>query len=389
MATVNLNLALQSGSQIPPELSVISGNWTFQGNGLYIANSSSGQIELVDATADNDVTISFRHDDTNATGKYFSFEFRRADDNNYLRVIWDLATGVYRVQKRVSGTTTVLYDGTHNSGASATLRVVTSGSSITAYADADVVYSTSNEPFNQTVGTAIVNLSQGFYGMSAVTFENQAGSVNTKPVAALGTNTTGTVGDEFIANASNSSDADNDALTYQSTLQVPAGSSATLSDANTVNPRFTMDVAGEYILTLIVNDGAEDSDPATQTITAVEAGSVVANAGNDSVQYVGQSFVLSGAASTGGSTYSWSIAQAPVGSSASITNSTQQNASYTADVVGLYEFQLTVDGASTSSVFVRVRNAVANKTPTTAIRTSGEFELGRTVTFIGEGKYNA
>ncbi len=389
MATVNLNLALQSGSQIPPELSVISGNWTFKGNGLYIANSSSGQIELVDATADNDVTISFRHDDTNATGKYFSFEFRRADDNNYLRVIWDLATGVYRVQKRVSGTTTVLYDGTHNSGASATLRVVTSGSSITAYADADVVYSTSNEPFNQTVGTAIVNLSQGFYGMSAVTFENQAGAVNTKPVAVLGTNTTGTVGDEFIANASNSSDADNDALTYQSTLQVPAGSSATLSDANTVNPRFTMDVAGEYVLTLIVNDGTENSDPATQTITAVEAGNVVANAGNDSVQYVGQSFVLSGAASTGGSTYSWSIAQAPAGSSPSITNPTQQNASYTADVVGLYEFQLTVDGASTSSVFVRVRNAVANKTPTTAIRTSGEFELGRTVTFIGEGKYNA
>lgn len=389
MATVNLNLALQSGSQIPPELSVISGNWTFQGNGLYIANSASGKIELVGSTADNDVSITFKHDDTNATGKYFSFEFRRADDDNYIRVIWDLATGIYRVVKRVNGSNTVLFEQTRNSGSTATLRVVTSGPNITTYSDENIAYSTSNETFNQTIGTTTVNLSQGFYGMSAVTFENEAAASNTKPVAALGTNTTGTVGNEFVANASNSSDADDDTLTYQSTLQVPAGSSATLLDANTVNPRFTMDVAGEYVLTLIVNDGTEDSDPATQTITAVEAGNVVANAGSDSVQYVGQSFVLSGAASTGGSEYSWTIAQAPAGSSPSITNPTQQNASYTADAVGLYEFQLTVDGASTSSVFVRVRNAVANKTPTTAIRTSGEFELGRTVTFIGEGKYNA
>lgn len=389
MATVNLNLALQSGSQIPPELSVISGNWTFQGDGLYIANSASGQIELVGATADNDVSISFKHDDTNATGKYFSFEFRRADDDNYIRAIWDLATGIYRVVKRVNGSNTVLFEQTRNSGSTATLRVVTSGPNITTYSDENIAYSTSNETFNQTIGTTIVSLSQGFYGMSAVTFENEAAASNTKPVAALGTNTTGTVGNEFVANASNSSDADDDTLTYQSTLQVPAGSSATLLDANTVNPRFTMDVAGEYVLTLVVNDGTEDSDPVSQTITASDVGSVEANAGSDSIQYVGQSFVLSGAASTGGSTYSWSIAQAPVGSSASITNSTQQNASYTADVAGLYEFQLLVDDVSTSSVFVRARNTIANKTPVASIKTSGEFELGRTVTFIGEGNYNA
>lgn len=389
MATVDLNLALQSGSQIPPQLSVISGNWTFQGDGLYIANSASGQIELVGSTADNDVTISFIHDDMDASGKYFSFEFRRADDNNYIRVIWDLSTGVYRVVKRVNGSNTVLFEQTRMSGSSATLRVVTSGPNITTYSDENIAYSTSNETFNQTIGTTFVSLSQGFYGMSAVKFEDQAGVSNTKPVAALGTNTTGTVGNEFVANANNSSDADNDTLTYQSTLQVPTGSSATLLDANTPNPRFTMDVAGEYVLTLVVNDGTEDSDPISQTITAVEAGDVVANAGNDSLRYIGQTFTLSGAASTGGSNYSWSIIQSPIGSTASIINSTQQNANFTADVVGLYEFQLTIDDISSSSVFVRAREVIADNTPTTSIKTSGEFEVGHTITFIGEGKYNA
>ena len=65
-----------------------------------------------------------------------------------------------------------------------------------------------------------------------------------------------------------SSDPEDDSLTYRWTLAAPDGSSTTLSDATIVNPTFIADVDGEYLATLVVNDGASDSDPDSVEITA-------------------------------------------------------------------------------------------------------------------------
>ena len=67
---------------------------------------------------------------------------------------------------------------------------------------------------------------------------------------------------------SGSSDPENDLLAYTWTLSAPEGSSATLSDANIVNPTFAADVDGEYVATLVVNDGTSDSAPDTVEIAA-------------------------------------------------------------------------------------------------------------------------
>jgi hypothetical protein len=51
-------------------------------------------------------------------------------------------------------------------------------------------------------------------------------------------------------------------------VSVPAGSIAALSDPNSPAPSFIPDVAGDYDLELIVNDGFDDSAPDFVTISA-------------------------------------------------------------------------------------------------------------------------
>jgi len=65
-----------------------------------------------------------------------------------------------------------------------------------------------------------------------------------------------------------SSDPESDPLTYSWSLTTPAGSTASLSDPNIVNPTFVADVDGDYVATLVVNDGTSDSAPDSATITA-------------------------------------------------------------------------------------------------------------------------
>jgi hypothetical protein len=72
-----------------------------------------------------------------------------------------------------------------------------------------------------------------------------------------------------ILDGSQSSDTDGDNLTYSwSFTGKPAGSTASLANSTAVNPDFTPDVAGDYIIQLIVNDGTVDSTPASVTVTA-------------------------------------------------------------------------------------------------------------------------
>jgi len=57
-------------------------------------------------------------------------------------------------------------------------------------------------------------------------------------------------------------------VTYLWTLtSKPVGSVAALSSTTTPQPTFTADVAGDYVVTLIVNDGTASSAPSTVTIT--------------------------------------------------------------------------------------------------------------------------
>jgi len=91
---------------------------------------------------------------------------------------------------------------------------------------------------------------------------------NTIPVADPGIDQFFTaIGTLIVLDGNGSYDADNDPLTYSWTMTgKPFGSSAVLSDDTTVNPTFTADEEGSYIIELIVNDGTVDSNASTVTI---------------------------------------------------------------------------------------------------------------------------
>ncbi|MEZ4485254.1 MAG: PKD domain-containing protein [Syntrophotaleaceae bacterium] len=92
---------------------------------------------------------------------------------------------------------------------------------------------------------------------------------NTVPVADAGVDQATTIGTLVTLDGSGSSDADGDFLTYAWSLAtVPTGSSVALSDETAVSPTFTADVDGEYILSLVVSDGLEDSVADTVTVTS-------------------------------------------------------------------------------------------------------------------------
>ena len=95
------------------------------------------------------------------------------------------------------------------------------------------------------------------------------GGGNTAPIANAGQDQKKKLITLVTLNGSASSDADGNALTYNWTLTGrPTGSTATLSNATSVNPTFTPDVGGVYTASLVVNDGTVSSSADTVTVTA-------------------------------------------------------------------------------------------------------------------------
>ena len=105
-------------------------------------------------------------------------------------------------------------------------------------------------------------------------------TVNTPPVADAGANQNVTTGSTVTLNGSGSFDADGNPLTYQwSFVSKPSGSSAALYDPTAVKPAFTADIDGNYVLSLVVNDGTVNSAADSVTITAAAASNSQSSSG--------------------------------------------------------------------------------------------------------------
>ena len=179
----------------------------------------------------------------------------------------------------------------------------------------------------------------------------------TAPVANADADQNVKTGSKVVLNGNGSFDPNGDPLTYAwSFTATPIGSAAVLSSSMASQPTFTADLAGTYVVRLVVNDGATDSSPDSVTITASTFNSApTASAGAPQYVVSGASAVvtLNGSASSDADgdslAYTWTMTARPVGSAAVLSSASVVSPMFTADVEGTYTVSLMVNDGTVNS----------------------------------------
>jgi len=190
---------------------------------------------------------------------------------------------------------------------------------------------------------------------------------NFQPVADAGPDQRFSRPTTISLDATGSTDPDDDILTYQwSFVSVPDGSQAALSDATSINPAFTADLYGEYVLNLVVNDGELKSEVVYTNIVIIND-VPVSNAGADQ-NYTRPAVInLNGTGSSDPDgdmiTYQWSIISTPADSLAALSDSTSSNPDFNADSYGQYVINLIVSDGELQSAVDSVVVTIINNTP--------------------------
>jgi YD repeat-containing protein len=215
---------------------------------------------------------------------------------------------------------------------------------------------------------------------------------NAAPRANAGPDQTVPLGAPVQLDGSASSDPEGAALSYAwSITSRPAGSSATLSAANIVNPGFTADRPGTYVVQLIVNDGTLASAPDSVVISTANS-RPLADAGAAQNVATGATVQLDGSASRDADgdalTYAWSLSTRPAGSTAALNDPSVVNPTFVADRAGTYVAQLIVSDGTLASVpvTVMVTATTPNRPPVAvAAATPGTVNVGQTVNLSSTG----
>ena len=128
-----------------------------------------------------------------------------------------------------------------------------------------------------------------------------------------------------------------------------------MADADNIAPSFEADLAGIYIVELIVSDGEEQSAPDQVTITATKANAApIALAGSDQTVVAGDLVNLDGSSSYDDDgdalSYQWQFADKPSASQSVLSDTGIATPNFTADLPGKYSLQLTVSDGITSAI---------------------------------------
>lgn len=250
-------------------------------------------------------------------------------------------------------------------------------------------------------GTYIVALAvnDGAVDSAPDTVQIVASVGNSAPVADAGRNQNVATGDSVTLGGSASTDANGDILSYRwSFVSRPAGSAASLNNPNSVSPSFAADMAGNYVVEVVVNDGSADSAPSRVTVTATTANvAPIASAGANQNIKTGILVFLDGTGSSDpeGSrlTYRWSFVSIPASSTTSLTNIATKMPAFTPDVDGNYVVELRVkdeDGASNTdrvTITAKTTNSapVADAGPNQAVFTGVAVTLGGSASSDADG----
>ena len=194
---------------------------------------------------------------------------------------------------------------------------------------------------------------------------------NDAPVAKTGPIQNVSIDTLITLDGSASSDPNKDLITYKwEFTSKPAGSGASLVSDTSAKPTFKADIAGTYVIKLIVSDGKLSSAAATATVVAsLNNSAPVAKAGAAQSVSVLADVTLDGTASLDADgnllTYRWAIVSKPEGSEAVLKFSTTPIPKFTADKIGIYVVGLVVnDGRFDSEPsVVTVQAFAANAAP--------------------------
>ncbi len=205
--------------------------------------------------------------------------------------------------------------------------------------------------------TLSFSVSDGKLSSPVVEIVVTAVAANVAPKASAGQNREILVGGELVLDASGSTDANGDALTYEwDIFEKPTASAKPLLSASEgVKTFFVPDVVGTYRVRLVASDAVLKSDPVLVTITVSNKNlpPVADVTGSDSDGTVGKAVNLDGSASSdpnGDSfTHTWAIVYSPPSSSTPLLNTSAPKTLFVPTVAGLYIFSLVVKERTLSS----------------------------------------
>lgn len=221
-------------------------------------------------------------------------------------------------------------------------------------------------------------------------------TANISPIANAGLDQTVHVGSIVTLDGSGSSDPDgNVPLTYEwSFISIPDGSTALFSDSKIVNPTFTTDLPGDYVLQLVVTDSlGATSAPDTLTISTTNSAPIAAAGPDQSVIVIGTIVQLDGTQSYDPDgdliAYQWTFISVPDGSVTSLVGANTAAPTFVADVQGDYVAQLVVSDPWTQSLSDNVTISFENLKPVANAGASQSVEVGETVNLDGKGSLDA
>ncbi len=215
------------------------------------------------------------------------------------------------------------------------------------------------------------------------------------PVANAGNDQFVTAGTKVQLDGSGSTDADGDSLAYQwSFVSKPEGSNATL-DSSTVAPVFVADLAGDYVVQLLVDDG-HGNTASDQVLISTQQTPPVADAGPNQKVNQGDQPQLDGSASHDADgntiTCSWALLAAPAGSTAQLSNAGPADCStkpsFAVDQMGMYVAQLTVSDGTASSTATTLLTT-GDPGPVAVAGPHQDVGVGDTVSLDGSNSHDA
>jgi len=206
--------------------------------------------------------------------------------------------------------------------------------------------------------------------------------VNSSPTAIITGDTEVQAGVPASLSAANSTDEDNDPLTYSwEFISKPEGSGLNSGNlAQESDSSFMPDVTGDFIVQLTVNDGTDNSQTVTHTVTAT-ANSAPTVATHVDMEYSigGEAYFYAVATDDDSTalTYSWAITSVPEGSELVGNTSDKAYFTYVPDLAGEYEAKLTVSDGFNNAI-------VEETTATISAAYKYRYSIGGSTQYFGK-----